>query len=139
MKAFKPLRRTFIDSHRARGTSYEEKTLRWFESKPEFEIVARNYSIRGGEIDLIAVETLKTRNASQARDTRELVFIEVRYRDSESTIDAIDSITPTKKRHILRVARFFLAHERIQADSIRFDLVAWKGERISHMRDAWRY
>lgn len=114
------------------GSHYEIKTREWFASHPHYEIVSQNYSIRGGEIDLILIDRSVGKRP-------ELVFVEVRYRDGDSEIQALDSITPQKRRNVLRVARYFLAHESVQAYSIRFDLVAWKGECFSHIRDAWRY
>lgn len=60
-----------------------------------YRIVARGYRVRGGEIDLIA------------RRGATLAFVEVKWRPSLT--EAIDAITPQKRRRISRAARVFLA------------------------------
>ena len=74
-------------------------------------IVARNYRTRMGEIDLVA------------RDGECLVFVEVRSRAGSSYGDALESITPGKRRRIVAAARhFLLPYKRLPP--CRFDVIA---------------
>lgn len=59
-------------------------------------ILARNYRVPGGEIDLIA------------RHGAELVFVEVRSRRSAAFGSAAESVTPSKRRRLLLAAQHYL-------------------------------
>jgi putative endonuclease len=63
-------------------------------------IVARNFRIRRGEIDLVA------------RDGATLVFVEVRLRRSQSHGGAAESITAAKRARLVAAAQAFLLRER---------------------------
>ena len=72
-------------------------------------VLARNFRVRGGEIDLIC------------RDGRTLVFVEVRLRRNGDFGGAAASITATKRRRLLLAAQHYLAR---QPDAeCRFDCV----------------
>ena len=60
------------------------------------KILARNYTIRGGEIDLIA----------QLNDT--ILFVEVKLRRSDLFGSAYEAITPAKQKHLCRAAKIYL-------------------------------
>ncbi len=54
-----------------------------------------------------------------------LVFIEVRYRSTDSFGSALESITPAKQEKIMRAAQGFLhKHPQWQNSDCRFDVVA---------------
>lgn len=82
--------------------------------------VARNYTCRYGEIDLVM------------RDAATLVFVEVRYRRSGGTSrygDGADSIGANKRARLQRAAAMFLAQHPAFADAAcRFDVVAIAGD-----------
>ncbi|MDR2366327.1 MAG: YraN family protein [Zoogloeaceae bacterium] len=73
-------------------------------------IVARNFRVRGGEIDLIAREGAIT------------VFVEVRLRRSQAFGGAIGSIDARKRRRLLLAARHWLLR-RPRQGNCRFDCV----------------
>lgn len=74
--------------------------------------VARNYNVRGGELDLLY----------EAGGT--LVIVEVRYRSRSDYGSATASVTATKQRRIVHAARHFLArYPRYAEVPIRFDVV----------------
>jgi putative endonuclease len=76
-------------------------------------LVQRNFSCRGGEIDLVMLE----------RDM--LVFVEVRYRSSAGFGGAAASVTTQKQQKIINAARYFLHNHRQFADyATRFDVIA---------------
>ena len=86
-------------------------------------IVARNFRVRGGEIDLIC------------RDGRVLVFVEVRLRQRSDFGGAGASITAGKRRRIILAARHYLLG-KAECDC-RFDCVLIDGERLEWLKDAF--
>lgn len=83
-------------------------------------LLARNYTCRYGEIDLVM------------RDGATLVFVEVRYRrggGSSRYGDGADSIGTMKRARLQRAAAMFLAQRPAFADSTcRFDVVSIAGD-----------
>lgn len=78
--------------------------------------LASNYSCRVGEIDLIF------------RDGEYIVFVEVRSRSSHAYGGAIESITPTKRRKILKAASFYLLSKKwYDKYPCRFDVLSMDG------------
>ena len=78
-----------------------------------YRIVARNWRIRGGEIDLVALHG------------EELVFVEVRARSSVASGRAAESVDARKLRHLMTAAAKFIERHPEHEDRIwRLDLVA---------------
>ncbi|MDR3054860.1 MAG: YraN family protein [Zoogloeaceae bacterium] len=73
-------------------------------------ILERNYRVKGGELDLIAL------------DGDSAVFVEVRLRRSAAFGGALASITPAKQRRLILAARCWLRHSGRRGNS-RFDCV----------------
>lgn len=90
--------------------------------KSGYEIVARNFSMRCGEIDIIA------------QNGRYIVFAEVRQRRSGAAVSAIDSISPQKMKKIYRTALLYLSGHPTHLQP-RFDVIAITGDR-THPEDA---
>ncbi|WP_111892934.1 YraN family protein [Acinetobacter sp. MB5] len=77
-----------------------------------FRLLVQGYCCRFGEIDLIMV------NAEQ------LLFIEVKARSSRTFGDAVESISLSKQRKIMRTAEHFLQqHVSYQDFACRFDVI----------------
>ncbi len=89
-----------------------EKRCERFLKKKGLQKLARNFSCKSGEIDLVMVD----------RD-RSIVFVEVRTRADEDFGPAESSITSLKKSKLLRTARYFLAKRNIKDRPYRFDVV----------------
>lgn len=82
--------------------------------------VARNFTCRYGEIDLIM------RDAAAGRSCT--VFVEVRYRHSSARGGGLASVGNGKRRKLLRTAAVYLqANPRLAAQACRFDVVACHG------------
>ena len=78
-----------------------------------YAVVARRYRTRYGEIDIIA------------NDGETLVFVEVRRKSGEGYGAAVESITPEKRRRVIRMAVEYLArHDQYDKCPVRFDVVA---------------
>ena len=74
-------------------------------------ILARNYTIRGGEIDLIA----------ELNDT--ILFVEVKLRRSEKYGSIYESIPLSKQRHLSFAARVYLQKNHLLDRNARFDAI----------------
>ena len=84
-----------------------------------------NFSCRAGEIDLIAMEG----------DC--LVFVEVRARQRGDLVDGAESISASKKRRLIRAARFFLHRHGLDECFCRFDVIAVRLERSGQHHFQW--
>ena len=97
------------------GYQREEQALAHLQQHG-LELLARNYSCRIGEIDLVM------------RDNDTTVFVEVRYRRARAHGGALASISHAKAWRIARAAQVYLKAVRAPADApIRFDVVAIDG------------
>ncbi len=76
-----------------------EATAVSFLKKKGYRIVAQNFRIRNGEIDIIAIDS--------QRKEEVLVFIEVKTRSSELFGKPIESITPRKLAALHRALLFY--------------------------------
>ena len=77
-----------------------------------YEIIARRYRQRSGEIDIIA------------RDGPTWVFVEVKARDSHEFGEAAEAVTPYKQRRIAQLARDYVTLHRLSHCPCRFDVVS---------------
>ena len=92
------------------GTAGEDYACGMIEARGG-QILCRNYTARGGEIDIVA------------REGRYLVFAEVKLRAAAALGSPLESVTPAKQRRLIRTAvQFMMAHpSELQP---RFDVVA---------------
>lgn len=93
-------------------------------------VLERNYRVRGGEIDCIAL------------DGETLVFVEVRYRKNQRFGGAAASIDLRKQQRIIHAAQIYLMkHPRLATRPCRFDCVlldALETERSEWIKDAFQ-
>ncbi|HEX4733948.1 MAG TPA: YraN family protein [Thermoleophilaceae bacterium] len=123
-----------VDPRRARGAIGEQAAAELLSSRG-YEILARNFRTRYGELDLVAV------------DGRTLVFCEVRTRVGRNAIAyALESIGPAKRLQLRKMARewFRLSTDELPATrAVRFDAVAvaitsdGRVLSLEHVRDAF--
>ncbi len=91
------------------GKRAEALAASWLERRG-LNVLARNFRVRGGEIDLVC------------RDGRTLVFVEVRLRRSGDFGGAAASITTSKRKRLVLAAQHYLL--RNAPDAIcRFDAI----------------
>ncbi len=84
-------------------------------------ILARNYSAKTGEIDIIALEG------------NTLVFLEVRARSNPYFLSAAASVDKRKQGRICRTAQVFLQRNRQWAHlPCRFDVIAFEPRQSPH-------
>ena len=78
--------------------------------KRGYQVMARNFRWRGGEIDIIAIK--KNR----------IIFVEVKYYKSHD-IHPLEVITSRKKRHLKNTAQVFIQQLKNKSYEFRFDLI----------------
>lgn len=109
------------------GARYEAQAAVFLE-KQGYHVLEKNYRCRIGEIDLVA------------RDGAYLVFVEVKYRRDNKKGGAAAAVSAAKQKTISRVADYYMKVHGIYADqSVRFDVVAFDGEEMELIRDAFAY
>lgn len=114
----------------ARGKFGEDKAADYLK-KNGYKIIRRNYSCRGGEIDIIAEnETC-------------LVFAEVKLRKNDLHGEAREFVDRRKQQKIIRTAALFLAEYDTDKQP-RFDVIEvyapqgiFSPVRIIHLEDAF--
>lgn len=91
-----------------------------------YEVIERNYLIRGGEIDIVAMD----------KDTT--VIVEVKLRTGDDYGSAIESITTSKLRFLVRTCKFYALEKKITG-GLRIDLIAIDFKngkpKIEHIKD----
>ena len=77
-----------------------------------YEIVARNFRCRSGEVDVVAKQGGTT------------VFVEVKDRASASHGEGHEAVTFGKRRRIIRAAQLFAASRGLFDAPLRFDVIS---------------
>jgi putative endonuclease len=106
------LNRRKLLADRKRLGRWGEKRSEKFLKSEGLKTLARNFSCKTGEIDLVMVD-----------GDGSIVFVEVRTKADESFSPPEESITQPKRARLLRTARYFLAAHKIEDRPLRFDVV----------------
>jgi putative endonuclease len=106
------LNRRKLLADRKRLGRWGEKCGEKFLKSKGLKTLARNFSCKTGEIDLIMVD-----------GDGAIVFVEVRTKADESFSPPEESVTQPKRTRLLRAARYFLAAHKIEDRPLRFDVV----------------
>lgn len=113
------------ENKRAVGRRWEELAAAYLCSLG-YEILDRNFYIRGGEVDIVA------------RDGNYLVFIEVKYRSTSAAGDPAEAVDGRKQKRIRLAAREYLMKKGLTEDiPCRFDVVAIVGNNIRLIPNAF--
>ena len=119
---------------RTAGTLGEDEAVRVLK-KMGYKIIKRNFTVRGGEIDIIA------------NDGEYTCFIEVRMRKSNSYGSPAETIDERKQRRIIRAAQLYAMKNGIYDSPMRFDAVLinadasggkLKNKSVEVIKDAFR-
>ena len=88
-----------------------------------YQVRARNFRCRGGELDVVAEKAGVT------------VFVEVKERHGSSHGRGFEHVTWAKRRRLLQAARLYAAQRGLLESPLRFDVVSidWKDGR-PHVR-----
>jgi putative endonuclease len=109
---------------RALGAQAESRAAQFLQRKG-FRVVDRNWTCRGGEIDLVCDEGPT------------LVFVEVRARADARHGTPLETVQDEKRRRLIRAAEVYLTKKGAWDRPCRFDVVALSGEHIEHVEDAF--
>ncbi|MBE6622830.1 MAG: YraN family protein [Ruminococcaceae bacterium] len=89
-----------------------EDMAREFLENSGYKIICKNYTVRGGEIDIIA------------KDGNTLVFAEVKTRKNDLFGKASEAVNSKKISHMCTAARRFIhEHKELKYSSVRFDVL----------------
>jgi putative endonuclease len=100
-----------MDARRIVGDAGEDAVAAWYEAAG-YSIVARNWRVREGEIDVIA------------RLGGVLVFCEAKTRRGERFGTPAEAVTARKQARIRELAAQWLAAHHVRADVLRFDVAS---------------
>jgi putative endonuclease len=113
--------------HAARRTGIRGETFAyWYLRRRGYTIIARNFMVPGmkGEIDIagydgkvLAFVEVKTRTAAAEKENGDVA-------GKKGSGLPEDAVTREKRRHLVRIARMFLAEWRIKEAQCRFDVLA---------------
>lgn len=98
-------------NHKSAGDRGESLACEYLK-KVGYDILERNYRIRGGEIDIIA------------KDQEYLVFVEVKTRSSHEFGLPAEAITSWKIKHLLKTAQFYLQKIKWGDKPYRLDFIS---------------
>lgn len=100
-----------MDTRRSVGDAGEAAVAAWYEARG-FAVVARNWRVREGELDIVA------------RHGPLLVFCEVKTRRSDAFGLPVEAVTARKRARIRVLAARWLAEQRPGAVDVRFDVAS---------------
>jgi len=99
-----------------------ERLATMFLAQRGYKIIAHNFRIRGGEIDVVA------------QDADGLAFVEVKTRRGDSSGAPEESLTPRKRQHLIAAAQEFInTHDEYADHAWRIDLVAIELDRAGRV------
>ncbi len=115
-------------SRRSVGDEAEAAAVRHLEAQG-FQIQARNYTCRQGELDIVAEKE------------GVICFVEVRMRSTSLWGDPAMSVSGAKQRRVVKAALRYLFEQRLSNRAVRFDVVSVLGRgaqaRVEHLPGAF--
>ena len=105
-------RRRLLKDRKLLGRWGEKRCERFLKRKG-FTTIARNFTCKLGEIDLVVNDSDGT-----------IVFVEVRTKTDESFTEAHRTVTPKKRARLVRTAQYFMKTYKVKGRPLRFDVVA---------------
>jgi len=99
------------DARRALGAAGEDAVAQWYRDCG-FSVLARNWRVREGEIDVVA-----------ARDAT-IVFCEVKTRRGDAFGIPAEAVTPRKQARLRKLAIHWLRDNDAHGDVLRFDVAS---------------
>jgi putative endonuclease len=117
--------RSAVDTSRvSRARWAEERAAQWYEQQG-FVVLAKNWTIRGGELDVVA------------RRGGLLVICEVKARANNNFGSALEAMTDEKIRRVRRTGFQFLRSLEQSGLTVRFDVATVTGVHLEIFEDAF--
>lgn len=121
-------------NNRELGKKYEDIAMQYLE-KTGFKILERNYRIRTGEIDIIALKPV-----CYNKKINELHLIEVKFRRNLSCGLPEEAVGIKKQKQICKVYDYYrLTHPQYNDCQVCFDIVAINGVNINFYENVFYY
>lgn len=98
--------------NREKGQFGEDTAANFLEEEKGFDILARNFRSKIGEIDIVA------------RDKNTLVFVEVKAKDGVSQGTPEEMVNTKKQKQLVRAALSYILEEELGDIDWRIDVVA---------------
>jgi len=111
-------------ARRALGASGEDAAAAWYVANG-YEIVARNWRCREGEIDLVVCRG------------RTFVFCEVKSRTTDAFGVPAEAVTRTKQTRLRHLAAKWLDESDVRAVGIRFDVASVLAGQLEMLQGAF--
>lgn len=108
------------------GAKYEKIAGEYLRQQG-YEIIQYNFYNRIGEIDIVA------------KHEGYLVFVEVKYRNTERKGVPLEAVSSQKQRAICKCATYYLKKNQLYDVPIRFDVVGILGDEIEIIQNAFNY
>ena len=104
------------DQRRRLGSIGEAAAAAWYEARG-YEILDRNWRVRGGELDLVA-------RSGRTGSRNIIVFCEVKTRSSDRFGIPAEAVTVSKQRRLRTLAAQWLAAHPGLGGEVRFDVAS---------------
>lgn len=102
-----------------------EQAATAFLQKLGYTILARNYKIRYGEIDIVALDPTATSGQASSKE-KTLVFVEVKTRSSDYFGTPLEAITSWKLRSVIKTAEYYVLTHKNLPRLLRIDAISVK-------------
>lgn len=110
-----------------------EQAAAAFLQKLGYTILARNYKIRYGEIDIVALDpsagsacSLQSGSGQASSKEKTLVFVEVKTRSSAEFGSPLEAITSWKLRAVIKTAEYYVLTHKNLPQLLRIDAISVK-------------
>jgi putative endonuclease len=113
-----------VDARRSLGARGESAAAAWYEDHG-YQVLARNWRCRQGEIDLIV-----------GRDHL-VAFCEVKTRSSMAFGLPVEAVTREKRARLRRIATRWLEDASVRPGIIRFDVASVQGDQADVLEGAF--
>ena len=110
---------------RRQGNKAEEQAAQYLKEKG-YKILARNFSCRVGEIDIISQDKQKI-----------LVFVEVKQRKTNLFGGGLAAVNKAKQRRITLTAAAYIKKTKINYTALRFDIITVTAGVLQHYENAF--
>ncbi len=110
---------------RRQGNKAEDQAANYLKEKG-YKILARNFSCKMGEIDIIVQDAQKT-----------LVFVEVKQRKTNLFGGGLAAVNKAKQRRITLTAAAYIKKTKINYSALRFDIITVTGGVVQHYENAF--
>lgn len=108
-------------STREQGNFGENLAVKYL-LKNNYQILAKNYKKKTGEIDVVALD-----------EKGVVIFFEVKARESEKFGEPEEAVTLAKQQKIIRTAQWFLKEHKLENQKFRIDVLAIKLDNMRKM------